>query len=192
LEINQLDSGILNKDPIDEDRSDCAYLLSNFLYHFVFYHELGHVRQLTHSSSPQQLYIEHRSATDNHEKWDQQATEVDADVFAVNYFLMDVSRLIENIRADNLNDTGSDVVILAYYAMLLFFYISNTSKEINDPTKGHPHPMVRLTYVANFFSAIHAALHLVMSEQILFDSHLCHTRNEKTPGTNPGSNENNK
>src|SRR5690606_14616416 len=84
------------------------------------------------------------------ERWKEQAMEVDADVFALNFLWGDVFYNANSFKPNEAFKTVHEMLLVAAYAIFLFFYLSNVSEEINNPTKDHPHPIVRFSILTNY------------------------------------------
>lgn len=154
LDINKLPGSIYEETPADNRRKNFAHMLSLFLNSFVVYHELGHVRQLNYSPNSQKVNIEFEVQEENQLKWVEQASEVDADVFALNFLWGDVFYNVNNFKPNDTFSSPKELLLLASYAIFLFFYVSNNSNQLNNPHKDHPHPIVRFSILANFLQEL--------------------------------------
>lgn len=165
LHINKLPNSIYEETPTDEKRKNSAHMLSLFLNSFVVYHELGHVRQLNYIQNSQEINIEFEIKKENQLKWREQAMEVDADVFALNFLWGDVFYNVKNFKVNDTFSSPKELLLLASYAIFLFFYISNNSHQLNNPYKDHPHPIVRFSILSNYLQE------LTMTNQLFANNH---------------------
>ena len=150
---NKLNDKTYYETPIDNRRNKISYILDLLLNSFILYHELGHVRQLNYKLNSQEVNIEF-GTQDNTVKWEQQAMEVDADIFALNMFLNNVFYNVHQFTINDIFTNTKELILVATYAIFLFFYMSNTSDGINDPLKSHPHPLVRFAILGNYLQVI--------------------------------------
>ena len=142
-----------------------AHMLSLLLNSFVIYHELGHVRQLNYNQNSEEVNVEFEVNDGNRLKWEEQSMEVDADIFALNFLWGDVFYNVNNFQLTQAFTDKKELLLLASYAIFLFFYISNNSNQLNNPYKDHPHPIVRFSIVANFLQELSLTNKLFVSER---------------------------
>jgi len=163
--LNKSLTDLLEEVPLDLKRRNYAVMLRHMISSFIVYHELGHVRQLNSNLRTSEIIIEYGSQTDDSLKWEEQAMEVDADVFAINWFGNDLFQNYNKFTPNAAFYTKEEILLLAIYSIFLFFYLSNTGEEINNPQKIHPHPMIRFEVVINYLQEIALTNELVKDTQ---------------------------
>lgn len=143
MQLNNLDS---EKIPINDTRKEFASYLSQLIVTFIIYHELGHVRQINYPSEKEvHKHIEFESY--DADVFKEQAKEVDADVFAVNFLCRNLFHIMDNEQGYQFNllfKTKGNLLHLGIYAIVLFFYLSNSDDSIYNDQEKHPHPIIRL------------------------------------------------
>lgn len=154
VNLNNNLSKLVDEVPIDHKRKNYAIMLGHMINSFIVYHELGHVRQLNSNLSALEVIVEYGSQNDGNPKWNEQAMEVDADVFAINWFGNDLFQNYHNFSPSAAFDRNEEILVLAIYAIFLLFYLSNTSSVIDNPQKTHPHPIIRFEVVVNYLQEI--------------------------------------
>lgn len=152
IEVNNIDKSSFNYTPKDAKRQEFASMMKYFINSFILYHELGHVRQSSFNPEDQLSFDEDGNDDKKDAKLDEQSMEVDADIFAINSLCQDIFYAIDNFEKKGW--TKNDILMSAMYSFFVFFYMSNNSDNIDDPSKGHPHPVVRFAILSNFMQRI--------------------------------------
>ena len=154
IQLNNLDPNIITKRPVSVKRENAATILQSMIFSFVIYHELGHVRQINSNHAPVEEVIEFGRLNNISSKQQDQLMEVDADIFATNWYGKLIYQNFNNYQFQNTFNSKKEILVLAIYSMLFFFYLSNSSKELIDPSRTHPHPILRLSIVSNYLQTI--------------------------------------
>ena len=144
-----LPPNIITNLPIDNRRKKIAGLLRDLITAFAIYHEIGHVRQQKFSKS-QEVGVEQS----NDEKWNDQAQEIDADIFGINWLWRIVFYNFNQFQPNESFHSNKELLELALYSTFLFFYLSNNETAINNPFGEHPHPIVRFDIISIFLKQI--------------------------------------
>ena len=165
INLNKSLPELIDALPIDLKRRNYAVMLRHMISSFIIYHELGHVRQLNSKQRTLEIIVEYGSKSDGNLKWEEQAMETDADVFAINWFGNDLFQNYNKFIPNAAFYTKEEILILAMYSIFLFFYLSNTSEEINNPQRIHPHPIIRFEVVINYLQEIALKNELVKDKQ---------------------------
>ena len=144
-------SEIHNRDrvPHDERRRKVAALLSDMIIYFALYHELGHARQVAYAP------LQESSVMDIHsDKWSNQAIEVDADIFAINWLWRTVLLNYHNFNPNEAVNNRNELVELALYSTFLLYVLSNNNSPLLKPYDKYPHPIVRFEITTIFLKDI--------------------------------------
>ena len=135
--------------PNDEKRRNVAALVRDLVSYFVIYHEIGHARQLA--------YIQNNEADCKEnpvDNWGNQAMEVDADIFAINWLWRTTLVNYHNFTADKSDYTRQELIAIALYSVFLLFVLSDNNKPIINPNADYPHPVVRFEIVSVFMKEV--------------------------------------
>jgi hypothetical protein len=135
--------------PIDEKRRNVAALIRDLITYFVLYHEMGHARQIAYTPSK-----EASSEKIQVDKLDNQAMEVDADIFAINWLLRTTLINYNNFNSATSDFTRQELITFALYSVFLLFVISDDNKPIINSNADYPHPVVRLEIISSFIKEI--------------------------------------
>ncbi len=135
--------------PNDENRRNVAALIRDFISYFAIYHEIGHARQLAFI-----LNDEASCQKSEVNKWANQAMEVDADIFAINWFWRTIFINYHNSISDKYGFTRHELISIALYSIFLFFVLSDDNKSIINPNADYPHPVVRIEILSSYIKKI--------------------------------------
>jgi hypothetical protein len=132
--------------PIDNRRKYHAGLLRDMMTYFSIYHEIGHIRQKNFSYNLE----DNESEVDLNDdlKWQDQAEEIDADIFGIKFLWRTVFYNFHQLQDNNTLITSRELITLSLYSTFLFFYLSNNDEALNNPLKKHPHPIVRFSIIS--------------------------------------------
>jgi hypothetical protein len=135
--------------PDDKKRQKVAALIRDLITYFALYHEIGHARQLAYIPNDEASCKE--SQVDN---WGNQAMEVDADIFAINWLCRTTLLNYYKITPDTSDYTRQELITIALYSVFLLFVLSDNNKPIINPNADYPHPVVRFEIVSIFMKEI--------------------------------------
>lgn len=150
LEINK---HFWNTIPFDNQRKYYAGLLRDLITSFAIYHEIGHIRQKSYNGynvTEEVGAFEIKEET----KWAEQAEEIDADIFAINFVWRNIFYNFHQFPNNSPFKSTRELLCLSLYSSFLFFYLSNNDDKLYDPLKEHPHPIVRSRVIGNFLQKI--------------------------------------
>lgn len=136
--------------PNDEKRGKIAALIRDLITYFALYHEIGHARQNAYVSNDEAGYKETQV-----DKWELQAMEVDADIFAINWLCRTTIRNYYKITPDASSYyTRQELITIALYSVFFLFVLSDNNNPVVDPDANYPHPVVRFEIVLIFMKDI--------------------------------------
>lgn len=132
--------------PNDEMRKSFSSIISTMMIMFLFFHELGHVRQLNFQNLQQT--ISESDSPESGSLLECQASEIDADVFAADFVGFYIHSTIQN-DVDLIGLTKFQFLHANLFSILLFFYFSDLDGNIHSE-KRHPHPLVRISEISKY------------------------------------------
>lgn len=135
--------------PNDEKRRNVAALIRDLITYFVLYHEIGHARQLAYVPINEAGFRENKI-----DGWGNQATEIDADIFAINWLWRTTLLNYHNFTPSASDYTRQELVAIALYSVFLLFVLSDNSEPIINSNADYPHPVVRFDIVSIFMKEI--------------------------------------
>lgn len=135
--------------PIDKQRKKVAALLRDLISYFALYHEIGHARQLAYIPRDETGHEENQA-----DNWENQAMEVDADIFAINWLWRTTLLNYHNFAPNAAVQTRQELIGLALYSTFLLFILSNNNEPLINQDKKHPHPIVRIEILSIFIQKI--------------------------------------
>jgi hypothetical protein len=135
------------------------FLLYQYATLFVYFHELAHLHQQSHMAGggAAPLVSQERYHLGNQEPFDQEAhaMEIDADICAANIMSEYILQFWESFPAEHRTpDVFATLISMACASIFVFFYVvSGGWQDIYFMESDHPHPIIRISYVANALAA---------------------------------------
>lgn len=123
--------------------------MRDLITYFAIHHELGHARQNNYKKVSEVSYEENQG-----EMWNKQVTEIDADIFGINWLWRLIFKNFQPFKSSETFKTKSEVIEICLYSTLLFFELSNNHNVISDAFHTHPHPTVRFRITSAFMQDI--------------------------------------
>lgn len=122
---------------------------------FAFYHERAHLIQRSPALS-QVILEEYAQGPNVPYDFDQHLREFDADMDAAQFICWHMIQYWKKFPAEQQTpETISRLLALAASAIFTFFiYLEGRSTPVYYDAKSHPHPLIRITYVIDFFIGV--------------------------------------
>lgn len=149
----------LNRSDIDEKLSERFRIIIPFLdnpihvlmyqqiQHSTFYHELGHLIQLSNSNETMQWWEENN--TDNNFSLIRHKLEMDADSFSAIAVATHIQQYGLKIFGEEIDSQKMELLVELFSTTVLLYFLSFSGADTNIyfEQKSHPHPLIRILNV---------------------------------------------
>ncbi|MDP1844217.1 MAG: hypothetical protein Q8K64_12410 [Sediminibacterium sp.] len=121
---------------------------------FTYYHELGHLNQMSHASyGALGRLVKERYCLVKGKEFDQvaHAMEIDADLFAANFISGHIRQFWDELPSEHRSpDNLLNLIAIACASIFVFFHVISEGWDVMYFLDfDHPHPVIRISYIAD-------------------------------------------